>query len=114
MEQRSTREGGRNRVLTGKENGFRYFLKLKHAVPSQHTFSTVFRMIDPKAIDAAFGRVLAYMSFGKSLRSKLDSNNPLERVNKAIKQRTNVVGIFPNRKAVIRLVGALVLKQNDE
>ena len=42
-----------------KEHVFREFLKLKHAVPSHDTFSAVFRMIDPKALDAAFGRVLA-------------------------------------------------------
>ncbi|TCM78990.1 IS4 family transposase [Rhodovulum steppense] len=42
-----------------KESVFRHFLKLKHAVPSHDTFSVVFRMIDPKALDAAFGRVLA-------------------------------------------------------
>src|SRR5690606_29567942 len=42
-----------------KESVFRDFLKLKHAVPSHDTFSAVFRMIDPKALDAAFGRVLA-------------------------------------------------------
>ena len=42
-----------------KENIFRDFLKLKHAIPSHDTFSVVFRMIDPKALDAAFGRVLA-------------------------------------------------------
>jgi hypothetical protein len=41
-----------------KEHVFRGFLKLKHAIPSHDTFSTVFRMIDPKALDAAFGRVL--------------------------------------------------------
>tara|TARA_R110002096_G_scaffold123112_1_gene266456 strand:- start:853 stop:1179 length:327 start_codon:yes stop_codon:yes gene_type:complete len=44
------------------EHVFRYFLKLKHAIPSHDTFSSVFRKIDPKALDAAFGRVLAQIT----------------------------------------------------
>jgi putative transposase len=58
--------------------------------------------------------VLAFMDFPKAHRTQIASTNPLERVNAEIKRRTDVVGIFPNDAAIIRLVGALMLEQNDE
>jgi len=65
-------------------------------------------------MDEAEADVLAFMSFPKSHRVQIHSTNPLERLNAEIKRRTNVVGIFPNDAAVTRLVGALLLEQNDE
>jgi putative transposase len=65
-------------------------------------------------LDAARDDVLAFMRFPKPHRTQLASTNPLERVNAEIKRRTDVVGIFPNEAAIIRLVGALMLEQNDE
>jgi putative transposase len=58
--------------------------------------------------------VLAHMAFPKEHRAQLHSTNPLERVNGEVKRRPNVVGIFPNDAAIVRLVGALLLEQNDE
>jgi Transposase, Mutator family len=58
--------------------------------------------------------VLAYMTFPPQHRAKLHAINPIERLNGKIKRSTDVVGIFPNADAIVHLVGAILLEQNDE
>jgi putative transposase len=65
-------------------------------------------------MDQAEADVLAFMSFPKDHRPKIHSTNPLERLNGEVKRRTEVVGIFPNEAAITRLIGAILLEQNDE
>ena len=65
-------------------------------------------------MDSSREDVLAYMDFPREHWPQIASTNPLERVNKEIKRRSDVVGIFPNDAAILRLVGALMLETNDE
>ncbi len=65
-------------------------------------------------MDEAEHDALAYMAFPKEHWTQIHSTNPIERLNREVKRRTNVVAIFPNENAIERLVGALLLGQNDE
>ena len=71
----------------------------------------------PKAADLlveAEADILAYMAFPQSHWRRIYSTNPLERLNKEVKRRTNVVGVFPDQDSVIRLVGSLLMEVDDE
>lgn len=65
-------------------------------------------------MDDAEADVIAFMAFPRAHWPKLQSTNPIERLNKEVKRRADVVGIFPNEASIRRLVGAILLEQNDE
>lgn len=77
--------------------------QIRHKVPKLATL-----------MDDAEHDVLAYMSFPRQHRTKLHSTYPIERLNKEVKRRADVVGIFPNEASIMRLIDTVQFEQNDE
>lgn len=97
---------------------------LAYVPKGQHTMVAAalrqaFQQPDDAAARTAFiidseADVLAYMTFPSQHRTKLHSTNPVERLNKEVKRRADVVGIFPNEESIVRLIGAVLLEANDD
>jgi putative transposase len=117
----------RNVLVHARKSGRRVvsaFIATAFAQDTPETASAQWRtatdQIQPKVpklaaiMDQAEPDELAYMTFPKEHHAKLHSTNPIERLNGEIKRRTEVVGTFPNDDAIIRVVGPLLLEQNDE
>jgi putative transposase len=117
-------ESARDRAAHGAREAIAAIVRTIFAQPDHASALTQLRKIAdglrgrfPRAatlLEEAAEDILAYRHLPLEHQRQLHSTNPLERLNKAIKRRSNVVGIFPNPAAVLRLVGAILLEQDDE
>jgi len=111
-------------VPRGAQHMVAAYIRTIFAQPDRETAKAQLRQV-AAGLDGRFPRVaemlyeaeediLAYMAFPKEHHRQIHSTNPLERLNKEIKRRADVVGIFPNDSSVLRLLGTVMMEQNDE